>query len=102
MVFDLGCTVSITPYKDDFVGKITHIKKTITGLSSTVQVEGEGTIVWIFYDDYGVFQHIQVKAYYIPSIPVMLFSPQHYSKKRVEVLRLMLMDVCSLLHLTKI
>ena len=81
VVFDSGCSVSITPYKDDFVGKITHVKKTITGLSSTVQVEGEGTVLWSFYDDYGVIQHIKVKAYFIPSSPVRLFSPQHYFKQ---------------------
>ena len=38
-------------------------------------------MLWSFYDDYGVIQHIKVKAYYIPSSPVRLFSPQHYFKK---------------------
>ena len=81
VVFDSGCTVSIIPYKDDFVGTITNVKKTITGLSSTVEVEREGTVLWSFYDDYGVIQHIQVHAYYIPASPVRLFSPQHYFRQ---------------------
>ena len=61
VVFDSGCTVSITPFKEDFVGKIKPVKRTITGLSSTVEVEGEGTVLWSFYDDYGVIQHIKLK-----------------------------------------
>ena len=81
MVFDSGCTISITPFKEDFVGDISPVRNTITGLSSTVEVEGEGTCVWSFYDDYGVIQHIKIKAYYIPSSPVRLFSPQHYFKQ---------------------
>ena len=81
VVFDSGCTISITPYKEDFVGGLTPVKKTITGLSSTVEVEGEGTVWWSFYDDYGVIHHIKVKAYYIPSSPVRLFIPRHYFKQ---------------------
>ena len=50
----------------------------MTGLSSTATVEGEGTVTWSFYDDYGVIQHINIKAYYIPSRSVRLFIPQHY------------------------
>ena len=45
VVFDLGCTISINPYKEDFVGKINAVKKSMTRLSSTVQVEGKGTIL---------------------------------------------------------
>ena len=45
VVFDSGCTMSITPFKEDFVGKIDPVQKTITGLSSTVEVEGEGTVL---------------------------------------------------------
>ena len=81
IVFDSGCTISISPYKEDCVGGLTQINKPITGLSSTVEVEGEGAVLWSFYDDYGVIQHIKVKAYYIPSSPVRLFSPQHYFKQ---------------------
>ena len=58
VVFNSGCTISITPFKEDFVGDISPVRNTITGLSSTVEVEGEGTVVWSFYDDYGVMHHI--------------------------------------------
>ena len=46
-----------------------------------MEVGGEGTVLWSFYDDYGVIQHIQVYAYYIPTSPVRLFSPQHYFRQ---------------------
>ena len=81
VVFDSGCTISISPYEEDFIGKLKPIKKTITGLTSTVEVEGEGTVLWIFYDDYGVIRHVKVKAYFIPSSPVRLFSPQQYFRQ---------------------
>ena len=81
MVFDSGYAVPINLYKDVFVGKITNVKNNIKGISSTVKVEGEGTVLWSFYDDYGVTQHVQVHAYYIPASPMRLFIPQHYFRQ---------------------
>ena len=34
-----------------------------------------------FYDDYGVIQHVKVKAYCIPSSSVRLLSPYHYFRQ---------------------
>ena len=82
IVFDSGCTIALTPYQEDFDGEINPVQKTMTGLSSTAKVEGEGHVKWSFYDDYGVIQHVRVKAYYIPSSPVRLFSSQHYFQQK--------------------
>ena len=75
IVFDSGCSIAVTPHLEDFGGEIKKVQKTMTGLSSTAQVEGEGMVNWSFYDDYGVIQHVKVKANYIPSSTVRLFSP---------------------------
>ena len=72
IVFDSGYMVAITPYRADFVGKIKSVNKTITGLSSHAKVEGEGTVRWNFYDDYGVLQKVQIKVYYIPTSKVRI------------------------------
>ena len=78
IVFDTGCSVAVTPYKEDFIGPITPVVKTMTGLGSKVDVVGEGKITWVFRDDYGVKQTVLVKGYYIPDSPIRLFSPQSY------------------------
>ena len=54
IVFNSGCTVAVTPSRADFVGKIKKLNALITGLSSHAKVEGGGTVLWSFYDDYGV------------------------------------------------
>ena len=38
-VFDSGCSIAVTPHLEDFVEEVKQVKKTTTGLSSTVQVE---------------------------------------------------------------
>ena len=38
-------------------------------------------MLWIFYDDCGVLQRVQIKAYYIPTSNVRLFSPQNYFRQ---------------------
>ena len=50
--FDYGCSVAVTPEKDDFCELINSVNKTIEGLGSTVSVKGEGLIGRSFRDDY--------------------------------------------------
>ena len=85
IVFDSGCSIARTPFKDDFLGKITPVQKIITGLSSISKVEGEGIVEWSLYNDYGFIQHIKVKENYIPSSTVRLFIPQHYFQQEMSV-----------------
>ena len=44
IVFDSGCTTSVTPNKSDFIGEITTVNKIMQGLSSTTKITGEGVI----------------------------------------------------------
>ena len=78
IVFDSGFSVSITPSKDYFQGKMTPVTKTMAGLGTPAQIDEEGIVSWKVKDDYGVTQVIKIKAYYIPSSSIRLFSPQSY------------------------
>ena len=62
----------------NFIENIKSVQKTMPGLLPTANVDGEGTGEWSFYDDYGFIQYLRVKAYYILSSTVRLFSPQQY------------------------
>ena len=48
IVFDSGCTVTVTPHTADFIWKIESVNKSIKVLSSHAKVEGGGTVLWIF------------------------------------------------------
>jgi hypothetical protein len=78
IVFDSGCTTSVTPNKSDFVGDITEVHKIMQGLSSTTKITGEGMIKWKIRDDFGVEQIIEVNGLLVPESKVRLFSPQSY------------------------
>ena len=56
----------------------------MTGLYSNHQVVGEGTVRWRFQDGYRLTQYLQVKAYYISTSTVRLFSPQSYFSNEVN------------------
>ena len=40
IVFDTGCSVAVTPYREDFIGPITKVDKTMRGLGTSVTVDG--------------------------------------------------------------
>ena len=77
-VFDYGCTIVVTPYKNDFVGPIKPSTRTMNGMSSSAPVEGEGSVSWDLVDDYGVTQQARIKAFLVPASKVRIFSPQVY------------------------
>ena len=35
IIFDSGCTHAVTPYANDFIGKLTPVNKTMNGLGAT-------------------------------------------------------------------
>ena len=78
IIFDTGCSISVTPHKQDFVGTIRPMNKLMTGLSSKAEIKGAGKVKWEFRDDFGVSQVILVEAYYIPTSSARLLSPQSY------------------------
>ena len=79
-MFDSGCTVAVTPHLSDFIRPPAKATKTMNGLSSKASVEAEEMVAWHFLDDYGVTQRVKVRAFYVPSRCVRLFSPQDYFK----------------------
>ena len=79
ILFDSGCTMTVTPYLDDFVGDIKYVKgKEMQGLSSITKIVGIGMVEWDFQDDYGVKRTIRIKVNYVPDAKFRLFSPQAY------------------------
>ena len=81
IVFDTGCSVSITPFQGDFVGIIQPCKVShINGVGNTThKIAGVGVVEWSIYDANGEEFVIQTAAYYVPSSDIRLFSPQTYS-----------------------
>ena len=54
IVFDSGCTTTMNPFKEGFVGKITPLIKSMRGVGVIAKVTGEGYTEWKFRDDYEV------------------------------------------------
>ena len=50
----------------------------MSGIASSLEVKGVGTIIWAVYDDSGQTRTIQTRGYYIPTMKARLFSPQSY------------------------
>ena len=75
IIFDSGCSVEFPPCKDGFEYTLISITKIMQGLGPSAQAHGEGRVNWMFKDDYGVTQEINVKAYCIPTSSVRLFNP---------------------------
>ena len=46
IIFDSRCTISVIPHKQDFVGNIRPMYKSITGLSFNTTVKGAGKVKW--------------------------------------------------------
>ena len=58
IIFNSGCSITVTPGRQDVVGELRPINKQMSGLDGTSDVEGEGIIEWIFRDDFGTYQVI--------------------------------------------
>ena len=85
IIFDSGCTISVTRCESDVIGFITPVSKTMRQLGVNAKLVCEGLIKLCFNDDFGVLQHIQARAYLVSSVPITLFSPQsHFKKVRSE------------------
>ena len=53
VVLDAGASISVSPFKDDFIGKIKPLDSTLTGLSDAAIVEGIGWVEWYVRDYHG-------------------------------------------------
>jgi hypothetical protein len=79
IVLDTGASISLTPYREDFVGDIEKCEmQKLNGLNDSTTIMGQGKIAWTIVDIFGVIITIQVTAYYVPKATIRLFSPQTY------------------------
>ena len=51
-------------------------------------------VTWKFRDEYGIAQMVCVKAYYVPTSNVQLFSPQYYFAKEKQGSFLLISQGC--------
>ena len=75
IVFDSGCTVAVTPYKNDVMGPTRPSTRAMNRISSSTPVKGEGEVGWNFVDDYEVTQYAIIKAFLVPASKVRPVSP---------------------------
>jgi hypothetical protein len=79
VVFDTGCSFSITPFKEDFTSTIEKTDvKDLAGLTDTVAIAGVGWIEWPIRDVFGQIAVLRTQAYYVPTASIRLHSPQCY------------------------
>ena len=79
IVLDTGASISLTPYRDDFVGDIEKCPtQKLTGLTDSTPILGQGKVAWTIVDVFGVIRTIRATAYYVPDATIRLFSPQTY------------------------
>ncbi|MGH7974545.1 MAG: hypothetical protein ACREBR_03375, partial [bacterium] len=80
IVFDTGASVAVTPDRNDFIGELRAppTNLVLKGISRGLPVQGIGTIRWYVMDDCDRLKVIETEAYYVPDIPIRLFSPQSY------------------------
>ena len=76
IIWDSGCTKSISPCKEDFVGPIEPAPwgLQIQGIASGLRVKGIGHVAWSVVDKTGMLRTIKVPAFYVPSAEARLLS----------------------------
>ncbi|CAJ1959927.1 unnamed protein product [Cylindrotheca closterium] len=76
IIWDSGATTSISPYKDDFVGKLepAPLGLKLRGIASGLEIKGIGHVAWSVVDTTGMLQTIKVPALYVPSATARLLS----------------------------
>ena len=76
VIWDSGCSVSMSHDKNDFVGELSppplYIK--LTGLAKGLNIAGVGHVAWSVLDTKGMLRTIKLPAYYVPKSPVHLLS----------------------------
>ena len=100
VVIDTGASYALTPIREDFIDNLVPSKLgSLQGLSSKAKVAGEGTVEWTIYDVNGVIKTVRVRAYYVPSATIRLFSPQVYFHENKGKGKLEINATTALLHL---
>ena len=82
IVIDTGASVTLSPTSSDFVGLLRPPSiHSLQGLKGSVNIVGEGTVSWKIKDAVGNVRVLQTTAFYVPSAPIRLFSPQAYFRE---------------------
>jgi hypothetical protein len=81
LVIDTGASISVTPYKTDFIGKIKPTQQVqIQGIASGLNVMGYGSVQYSFYNDAGVLQTLSLdQCLYVPHCTARLLCPRQLS-----------------------
>ena len=90
IIWDSGCTLSVSPCRDDFQGRIepmqSHYK--VKGFSKDETIKGIGTICWTVTDETGGLRTLKLPALYVPACRSRLLSiaslMQVYEGERVS------------------
>lgn len=74
---DTGASVTITPFKSDFVSTIKPVQKVkIQGIASGLDIEGIGNLSYSFYNNDGNLQTLYLKDFlYVPKCSICLLCP---------------------------
>ena len=79
IVIDTGCSVSLTPFLEDFITEIGPSQVSeMLGIADSVAVKGEGRVEWKVRDVWGRKIVVRTTALYVPKATIRLFSPQYY------------------------
>ena len=85
IIFDTGASISISPYKEDFITFTEGSgNTTLQGVSASTVVSGSGTINLFVLDDNGNTKAITTKALYVPNAMVRLLSVQSYCRENKD------------------
>ncbi len=88
VIVDSGCTISATPFKEDFVpGTFKKLEDPILieGVGGDVSVTHEGIVHWEFISDKGEIVDLSHKAHFSPDLKeARLLSPQHFFEDRAD------------------
>ena len=79
IVIDTGCSISVTPFVEDFVTELQPAQEdAMQGLNDSVQVKGIGWVDWTIRDVFNRVSLVRTQAYHVPEARVRLLSTQTY------------------------
>ena len=79
IVIDTGCSISVTPFVEDFVTELQPAQEdAMQGLNDSVRVKGIGWVDWTIRDIFNRVALVRTQAYHVPEARVRLLSTQTY------------------------
>ena len=79
IVIDTGCSISVSPYEEDFITPIERSNETkMHGLKDSIDIGGVGQVEWTIRDVFNRVATIRTRCYHIPSANIRLCSTQTY------------------------